>query len=159
MLTEKEIKRNSILIWIISLLLVITIICTYWVINYFVDVPIFPHIKDENIKLLIGIVTTFSITMTGFVAAIGAYTLSISNSASFNLWRNCGYLRLFYHLYAVSITSLLLTFSFCLLMLLNGVSLYWLKLILSLVILNCIHIALLTASAINQAKNSGEKLS
>lgn len=144
----------SICIWVISLVLVPAFYFIYWLVTKGYDAPIFPHITKESINTLVGIITSFSITMTGFIAAIGAYILSISHIPSFKLWRNSGYLTIFYNLYAASIVFLLITFSLCILMLLSGYSLVWTKAILCLVIVNFIHISLLTIAAINQSRKS-----
>jgi len=153
-LSNKEIKLFAMIMWIVSTLLSPVLLFIYWRITEYTGVSLFPNIAPKNADLLIGTITSFSITMTGFIAAIGAYILSVSNNPSFALWRNAGYLKLFYHLYAASITFLLFTFSFCILMLLFGQTVILLKVILTLVIVNFIHIALLTTTAINQTKNS-----
>jgi hypothetical protein len=144
----------SVFIWVTSLVLVPVFYLIYWLVTQGYDTPIFPHITKASINTLVGIITSFSITMTGFIAAIGAYILSISHSPTFMLWRNSGYLTIFYNLYAVSIVFLLITFSLCILMLLSGYSLVWTKVILCLVIVNFIHISLLTVAAINQSRKS-----
>jgi hypothetical protein len=153
-LSDKEIKSFATLLWLASALVVPFLLLIYWGLTKWAGVSLFPNIIPKNTDLLIGIVTSFSITMTGFIAAIGAYIISVSNNPSFRFWRSAGYLKLFYHLYAVSITFLLLTFSFCILMLLSGQVVILLKVILTLVLVNFIHIALITTSAINQTKNS-----
>jgi hypothetical protein len=153
-LSNKEIKSFALVMWLISALLSPALLFIYWRITEYTGVSLFPNIVPKNADLLIGIITSFSITMTGFIAAIGAYILSVSNKPSFKIWRNAGYLKLFYHLYAASITFLLFTFSFCILMLLSGQAVILLKVILTLVIVNFIHIALITTTAINQTKNS-----
>ncbi|GAA0820717.1 hypothetical protein GCM10009111_26620 [Colwellia asteriadis] len=153
-LSNDEIKSFARGIWLISALLSPALLFIYWIITKCIGVSLFPHIVPKNTDLLISILTSFSMTMTGFIAAIGAYILSVSNNPSFTLWRNAGYLKLFYHLYAAAITFLLFTFSLCILMLLSGQTIIWLKIILTLIVVNFIHIALITTSAINQTKNS-----
>ena len=135
-LSNKEIKSFATVMWLTSVLLSPALLSIYWGITEWTGVSLFPNIALKNTDLLISIVTSFSITMTGFIAAIGAYIISVSNKPSFALWRNAGYLKLFYHLYAASITFLLFTFSFCILMLLSGQAVIWLKVILTLVIVN-----------------------
>ena len=154
MISETNKFKFSVFIWVMSLVLVPAFYFIYWLVTKGYDAPIFPHITKASINTLVGIITSFSITMTGFIAAIGAYILSISNSPTFMLWRNSGYLTIFYNLYAVSIIFLLITFSLCVLMLLSGYSLIWTKVILCLVIVNFLHISLLTIAAINQSKKS-----
>lgn len=153
-LTDKEITKSAIVIWSVSIILIPILLGFYWLITYITGSSLFPNISTNNTIGLVSTVTSFSITMTGFIAAIGAYILSVSNKPRFNLWRNAGYLALFYHLYAASILFLLVTFSACILMLLSGPTTTWLKIILTLVIVNFVHIALITISAINQTKNA-----
>lgn len=153
-LTNQEITNSAIVIWSASTVLAPILLGFYWLITWATGTSLFPSISTSRTTGLVSIVTSFSITMTGFVAAIGAYILSVSNKPRFNLWRNAGYLTLFYHLYAVSIVFLLATFSACILMLLSGATTIWLKVILTLVIVNFTHIGLITVSAINQTKKA-----
>jgi hypothetical protein len=153
-LSNKDISTFATVMWLASIMSAPAVLLIYWVVGRSSFSPIFPNITDSSIDLLLGVIATFSITMTGFIAAIGAYLLSVSSSPSFNLWRNAGYLKLFYHLYAAAITFLLLTFSFCVLALLLGKVFIFLKITLALLLVNFAHIALITISAINQTNNS-----
>jgi hypothetical protein len=153
-LTNTEIRNGAYAIWATTIAISPILLLLYWMATNYYELSPFPNISLAKIEVLVGIITTFSITMTGFIAAIGAYILSVSNKPKFISWRKAGYLRLFYHLYAVSIVFLLVTFSACILMLLMGQTTLWLKVILTLMLVNFLHIALITISAINQAKNS-----
>ncbi|HDY8135298.1 MULTISPECIES: hypothetical protein [Vibrio] len=113
---------------------------------------LFPRIMPSNIPVILGFVTTFSITMTGFIAAIGAYLLTVSRTPAFTEWREEGYLSVFFHLYGAAIVFLLLTFGLCILMALNNMNIVWLKFILCTVLVNLIHIILITIIVVNQAK-------
>jgi hypothetical protein len=154
MLTNKEIRNIQVQLWVCSFIFVIIGYLIYQGFDWWLDNSLFPNIKKNNISVLVGLVTTFSITMTGFIAAIGAYTLSISRSPNFTEWRNAGYLSIFYHLYAVSIVFLLLTFLLCIVVLLIGLKLFLIKVILLCVLLNIIHIACLAYAVINQSKKA-----
>ena len=154
MLTDKEIRNIQVKLWLYSFAFVIVGYLIYQGLDWYFDNPLFPNIKKDNISALVGLVTTFSITMTGFIAAIGAYTLSISRSPNFTEWRNAGYLSIFYHLYAVSIVFLLLTFLLCIVVLLMGLKLFLIKVILLCVLLNIIHIVCLAYAVINQSQKA-----
>ncbi|MFB2827683.1 hypothetical protein [Aeromonas veronii] len=153
MLTEREERYWKALVWVISTICPPLIISIYNFIFWIKGSSLFPTIISANITTIIGIVTSFSITMTGFIAAIGAYLLSISRSPAFSEWKNNGYLSVFFNLYGAAIIFLLATFGACLMMLLTQTTIYWLKIVLSLVIVNLFHIISITYIVINQAKN------
>ncbi|WP_219575273.1 hypothetical protein, partial [Vibrio parahaemolyticus] len=88
----------------------------------------------------------------GFIAAIGAYLLSVSRNPTFSEWRNNGYLSVFFNLYGAAIIFLLATFGACLMMLLVGISMWWLKVILSLVVVNLMHVIVITYIVVSQSK-------
>ena len=92
--------------------------------------------------------------MTGFIAAIGAYLLVVSQTSAFSEWREEGYLSVFFHLYGAAIVFLLLTFGLCILMALDNMGIGWLKLILCSVVLNLVHIILITFIVVSQARLS-----
>lgn len=154
MLSVNEERWWKLFIWLLSAILAPLIIAIYNVIITVNGVSLFPSINNGNIPTIIGIVTTFSITMTGFIAAIGAYLLSISRSPAFNEWRNGGYLSIFFNLYSAAIIFLLVTFGFCIVMLLSQSTMLWLKVILSLVVVNLSHITSITYIVVSQAKNN-----
>lgn len=154
MLTENDEKCWKRVIWLLSALGVPIILGIYHLLFMWKGSSLFPAINPENISTMLGIITTFSITMTGFIAAIGAYLLSISRNPTFSEWRNKGYLTVFFNLYGVSIIFLLATFGTCLMMLLTSMSMWWLKIVLSQVILNLIHIVAITYIVVSQAKAS-----
>ncbi|KPM97653.1 hypothetical protein [Vibrio alginolyticus] len=151
MLTDRDERTWSIAVWIISL---VTLFALYGICLLITNFgrPIFPNIQEGNLGTLLGIVTSFSITMVGFIAAIAAYLLSISKNKAFNEWRASGYLTVFFNIYGASIVGLIGTFALCVIMLLDNMNLFWLKLILSFVALNIIHILLTTYIVVNQAK-------
>lgn len=152
MLTEKDEKFWGIAVWILSVLGVPIILGFYHLLFMWKGTSLFPVINPENVSTMLSIVTTFSITMTGFIAAIGAYLLSISRSPTFSEWRNKGYLSVFFNLYGATIVFLLVTFATCLMMLLTNMNMWWLKVILSLVVVNLIHIISITYIVVSQAK-------
>ncbi|ARV75003.1 hypothetical protein [Vibrio campbellii] len=152
MLTEIEEKSWKRRAWLWSFLAVPVILGFYHLLVWLAGSSLFPVIKPSNIPTLLGIVTTFSITMTGFIAAIGAYLLSVSRNPTFSEWRNNGYLSVFFNLYGAAIIFLLATFGACLMMLLAGTTMWWLKIILSLVIVNLMHIVLITYIVVSQSK-------
>ncbi|EPG7578011.1 hypothetical protein M0K77_002415 [Providencia rettgeri] len=152
MLTEKDEKCWGKAVWILSVLGVPVILAFYHLLIMWKGTSLFPVIISGNISTMLGIVTTFSITMTGFIAAIGAYLLSISRSSTFSEWRNSGYLSVFFNLYGVTIVFSLVTFATCLMMLLTNMNMWWLKIILSLVIVNLIQIISITYIVVCQAK-------
>ncbi|HFK8542659.1 TPA: hypothetical protein ACG0QJ_001568 [Proteus mirabilis] len=152
MLTEKDEKFWGRAVWILSILGVPIILGFYHLLLMWKGTSLFPFINPKDISVMLSIVTTFSITMTGFIAAIGAYLLSISRSPTFSEWRNKGYLSIFFNLYGATIVFLLVTFATCLMMLLTNMNMWWLKLILSLVIVNLIHIVSITYIVVSQAK-------
>ena len=160
MLTDREETLWKGGVWLLSTLFVFFVFASYEVVVYFKSSgSFFPNIMPQNLPIILGFLTTFSITMTGFIAAIGAYLLTVSRSAAFTEWRDEGYLSIFFHLYGAAIVFLLLTFSLCVLMVLDNMAIVWLKLILCLVILNFIHIILITFIAVNQAKSGDEESS
>lgn len=153
MLTERDERNWKIGIWLLSLAGIVLTHLAYNLVIWIYGSSLFPTIAPKNIPTILGIVTTFSITMTGFIAAIGAYLLSVSGNPVFNEWRNNGYLSVFFNLYGAAIIFLLATFGACLIMLLVGINTWWLKIILSLVVMNTIHIILITFIVVGQAKN------
>lgn len=152
MLNNNDIKNAGFIIWLLPLLISLTILFLYEAFSFFCKDPFFPDFDAKHISVILGITTTFSITMTGFIAAIGAYLLSISRSVVFNRWRNHGYLEVFFKLYGASILCLLGTFLSCILTILFGNSLVWLKITLSLLLVNIMHILTITYAVINQFK-------
>ncbi|WP_219079331.1 hypothetical protein [Vibrio parahaemolyticus] len=110
MLTDNEEKWWKRGVWGLSFLGVPMILAIYHFIIWIKGTPFFPAINPANIPTMLGIVTTFSITMTGFIAAIGAYLLSVSRNPTFSEWRNNGYLSVFFNLYGAAIIFLLATF-------------------------------------------------
>lgn len=152
MLTEREEKWWKILVWLLSLTSVVAVLIIYHLIVWLKGGPIFPKIQQANISAILGIVTSFSITMTGFIAAIGAYLLSVSRNPTFSEWRNNGYLSIFFNLYGAAIVFLLGTFGASLMMLVTTGGMWWLKVILSLVIVNLMHVVIITYIVVNQAK-------
>lgn len=145
-------------VWIFSLLLIIVVFGGYEGIVKLTGVKsFFPLIMPDNLPTILGFITTFSITMTGFIAAIGAYLLAVSRTSAFSEWREEGYLSVFFHLYGAAIAFLLLTFGLCILMALDNMGIGWLKLILSSVVLNLVHIVLITFIVVNQAKFSEDE--
>ena len=152
MLTNREEYWWKKAIWGISFLGAPIILILYQIFIYFNGASAFPAINPQNFPAILGIVTTFSITMTGFIAAIGAYLLSISRTPTFNEWRQNGYLSVFFSLYAASIFFLLITFGVCLMMLLTIMSIWWLKIILAIVVVNLLHIISITFIVVSQAK-------
>lgn len=152
MLSDNEEKWWKRGVWFLSILAVSFVWIFYHMAVFIKGAPLFPTIKPANIPTILGIVTSFSITMTGFIAAIGAYLLSVSKNSTFIEWRNSGYLSVFFNLYGAAIIFLLITFGACLMMLLVGTTMWWLKLILSFVVINLIHIMLITYIVINQSK-------
>ncbi|HFG9425039.1 TPA: hypothetical protein ACGHKC_004569, partial [Salmonella enterica subsp. enterica serovar 1,4,[5],12:b:-] len=105
MLTNKQIKFFSALSWLVSIaiasILVFTAICTD---------STFIIINKDNIIGAATLLGTFDFTMTGFIAAVGAYLISITGKVSFLKWSQEGYVSIFYNLYAQSIVFLLLSF-------------------------------------------------
>ncbi len=153
MLTDREevIWKGG--VWLLSALLILVVFGAYeGVVSWKGNGSLFPRIMPSNLPTILGFLTTFSITMTGFIAAIGAYLLTVSRSPAFTEWREEGYLAIFFHLYGAAIVFLLLTFGLCVLMVLDNMSIIWLKFILSSVVLNLIHIVLITFIVVNQAK-------
>lgn len=157
MLTERDEKWWKRGVWILSTLGVPVIVGIYHFALWVKGTPFFPPINPANIPTMLGIVTTFSITMTGFIAAIGAYLLSVSRNPTFSEWRNNGYLSVFFNLYGAAIIFLLATFGTCLMMLLAGTTMWWLKVILSLVVINLIHIVLITYIVVSQANANDDE--
>lgn len=152
MLTEIEEKSWKRRVWLWSILATPVIIGFYHLLVWLTGSSLFPVIKTSNIPIMLGIVTTFSITMTGFIAAIGAYLLSVSRNPTFSEWRNNGYLSIFFNLYGAAIIFLLATFGASLIMLMTGSTMWFLKIILSLVVLNLLHIVLITYIVVSQSK-------
>ena len=140
-------------VWGISFLGVPIVLGIYHFFIFLTGTTLFPAISLKNLPTILGIVTTFSITMTGFIAAIGAYLISVSRNPTFNEWRQNGYLTVFFNLYGASIIFLLVTFGVCLMMLLTNMSVWWLKIILSLVIVNLVHIVSITYIVVSQSKS------
>jgi len=114
----------------------------------------FIAVKSDSVKEIMTMLSSFSITMTGFVAAIGAYIISISHKVSFVKWKVNGYIRPFYHLYGMCIVFLLLTFVLCVANSMISIGFVMLKLTLSVFIVNLIHIALLTLVVIGQSRSA-----
>lgn len=156
MLTDKDEKWWKIGVWGLSLFSVPLILIIYHLFIWIHGEPLFPAINAKNIPTILSIITSFSITMTGFIAAIGAYLLSVSRTPTFSEWRNNGYLSVFFNLYGAAIVCLLITFATCLLMMLSVMTMWWLKIIISLVILNLAHIILITGIVVNLAKVQDE---
>ncbi|MDM5091069.1 hypothetical protein OB947_19535 [Aeromonas bestiarum] len=156
MLTERKEKWWKVSVWLLSFISVFVVLMLYHFFIWLKGGPIFPKIQPTNITTILGIVTSFSITMTGFIAAIGAYLLSVSRNPTFSEWRNNGYLSIFFNLYGAAIIFLLGTFGASLMMLVATGGMWWLKIILSLVVVNLIHVITITYIVVNQAKVNDE---
>jgi len=154
-LTNKEIKLTCISLWGGSCLLVLFLYFGFGVLRHFFEMS-FIVIKNESIKDIMTMLSGFSITMTGFIAAIGAYLLSISHKKSFIRWKVAGYLQVFYHLYLMCVFFLLITFILCIAnsIIYSGVML--LKLALSFFAVNVIHIIFLTLIVVGQSRSAEE---
>ena len=145
-------------VWFYSLFLIVLVFGGYEaVVELTGGKTFFPLIMPSHLPTILGFITTFSITMTGFIAAIGAYLLAVSRSPAFSEWREEGYLSVFFHLYGAAIVFLLLTFGLCILMALDNMTITWLKFILSSVILNLVHIIMITFIVVNQARLSEDE--
>lgn len=98
MLTNQAIVKINIATWGVSILtaVIFTLIAVFCENQYI-------EIKPEGIIGIATLLGTFSFTMTGFIAAIGAYIISVSDKTSFLKWRQQGYINIFYHLYGQSI--------------------------------------------------------
>ncbi|HGJ4739063.1 TPA: hypothetical protein ACJGQB_001359, partial [Salmonella enterica subsp. enterica serovar 1,4,[5],12:b:-] len=96
----------------------------------------------------------FDFTMTGFIAAVGAYLISITGKVSFLKWSQEGYVSIFYNLYAQSIVFLLLSFIACMLSIITAenISSLLLKCAFFIFPLNMSHILVLTIIALQQIK-------
>lgn len=153
MLSDRQEKVWIGKVWSFSILLILIVFGGYEALVKLAGVKsFFPLIMPNNLPTILGFITTFSITMTGFIAAIGAYLLAVSRSPTFSEWREEGYLSVFFHLYGAAIVFLLLTFGLCVLMALDNMAIFWLKLILSSVVLNLVHIILITFIVVSQAR-------
>lgn len=149
MLTNKKIKFFSALSWLVSIaiasILVFTAICTD---------STFIIINKDNIIGAATLLGTFDFTMTGFIAAVGAYLISITRKVSFLKWSQEGYVSIFYNLYAQSIVFLLLSFIACMLSIITAenISSLLLKCAIFISPLNMSHILVLTIIALQQMK-------
>lgn len=95
MLTNQAIVIINLATWGVSILIavvfsLIAVFCE----NQYIE------IKPEGIIGIATLLGTFSFTMTGFIAAIGAYIISVSDKTSFLRWRQQGYINIFYHIWA-----------------------------------------------------------
>ncbi|USE68781.1 hypothetical protein CTT31_06455 [Pseudoalteromonas maricaloris] len=98
------------------------------------------EVSESRLVAITTITSTYGFTMTGFVAAIGAYLLSLGSKVSFNFWKNGGNLKVFFHLYAAALFLLFACFisSLLLLAVFNNALLYvamWSALITSILYL------------------------
>lgn len=147
MLTNRTIKVINIITWVVSTLIAVVLfsIAIFCNTQYVV-------IKDESIVGIATLLGTFGFTMTGFIAAIGAYIISVSDKESFLKWRQQGYIYIFYHIYGQSIVFLLMTFLLCMIAIITPLYLasIILKCGLYLLFLNIIHIILMTVITLGQ---------
>ncbi|EKD6407779.1 TPA: hypothetical protein N6790_000837 [Escherichia coli] len=147
MLTNQAIVKINIATWGVSILtaVIFTLIAVFCENQYI-------EIEPEGIIGIATLLGTFSFTMTGFIAAIGAYIISVSDKTSFLKWRQQGYINIFYHLYGQSIVFLLVTFLLCMVAIIMpfNVALTILKCGLYIIILNIIHIILITVITLGQ---------
>ncbi|WP_413453564.1 hypothetical protein [Erwinia persicina] len=153
MLTNKEIKYLNLMIWGGTLAFIIIF---YILINIVKNtLPKEFIIFDKgSAKDIVAMVSGFSITMTGFVAAIGAYIISISGKPSFVSWKSEGYLSAFYHLYGLTIIFLLTSFLLCILNTLISSGSLIIKILISTLLVNITHIIIMTYVIIIQSKKT-----
>ncbi|NYB29296.1 hypothetical protein [Pantoea agglomerans] len=151
MLTSKTIEWANIITWMISILIASLLFCISIFFNN--KLIVIDNNKIIGAATLLG---TFSFTMTGFVAAIGAYIISISEKASFLKWKRGGYIYIFYHIYAQTIIFLLASFVLCMLSLItaDALALTIIKLGLYLLPLNLLHIVAITIITLKQMQKS-----
>lgn len=151
-LSEKNLKVFILIVWLAPVLIFICLLGLYEGISYCLGHGLFTVIKKSAFSAFISTISTYSVTMTGFIAAIGAYISSISHKPSYAKWRQAGYDKIFYNLYAATILVLLLIFSESIFMLLTGDSLFVLKVILLSLVVSIIQIIFLTIIIVNQSK-------
>ncbi len=151
MLTNQSIKVISLITWVVSIIIAVCLFlfATFCKNDYVV-------LKDESIVGVATLLGTFGFTMTGFIAAIGAYIISVSDKKSFLKWRQQGYIYIFYHIYGQSIIFLLMTFLLCMLAIITPQNLAStiLKCGLYLLLLNILHIILITVITIGQMQKN-----
>ncbi|ASM24320.1 hypothetical protein BVG89_23880 [Serratia marcescens] len=147
MLTNQTIEKINLITWGVSILIAIilsslAVFCN----NQYIE------IKQESVIGIATLLGTFSFTMTGFIAAIGAYIISISDKQSFLKWRQRGYIYVFYHIYGQSIIFLLLSFLLCMIAIITPfhLSIDILKCGIYLLLLNILHIILMTVITLGQ---------
>lgn len=147
MLTNQTIKRVNLITWGVSILIAIilfslAVLCN----NQYIEIT---QGSVIGIATLLG---TFSFTMTGFIAAIGAYIISVSDRQSFLKWKQQGYIYIFYHMYGQSIIFLLLSFLLCMVAIITpfNLAIAILKCGIYLLLLNILHIILMTVITLGQ---------
>ncbi|MFJ5348881.1 hypothetical protein BV924_00925 [Pectobacterium odoriferum] len=147
MLTNQAIKITNLITWGVSIFISIFLSSlAIWCDNQYIE------IKQENIIGIATLLGTFSFTMTGFIAAIGAYIISVSDKKSFLKWKQKGYIYIFYHIYGQSIVFLLISFLTCMAAIITPfyLGLTILKCGVYLLILNIMHIILMTIITLGQ---------
>ncbi|TQF71138.1 hypothetical protein [Pseudoalteromonas luteoviolacea] len=105
-LTKSDVKTLKKICWGVVLLLPPVLSSAMW---YFIQ-PSSITISEARLTAVATIIATYGFTMTGFVAAIGAYLISKEEQPSFQFWKNGNNLEVFFHLYAASIYILFVTF-------------------------------------------------
>jgi len=149
MLTNTQIKFFSGLSWLVSIVIASILVFT----AIYTDSTVI-IINKDNIIGAATLLGTFDFTMTGFIAAVGAYIISITGKVSFLKWSQEGYVFIFYNLYAQSIVFLLLSFIGCMLSIItaDNISNLILKCAIFIFPLNTAHILMLTVIALQQMK-------
>lgn len=147
MLTNTQIKVTNIITWVVSILLAVILVC-----SAIFSKSNFIIINETNITGAATLLGTFDFTMTGFIAAVGAYIISLTEKTSFLKWKQKGYVFVFYHFYAQSIIFLLISFILCMLSLVttSSTALMILKYAVYLLPLNILHIILITVITLKQ---------
>ena len=143
-LTKEEIRDKKILFIVYSISFLLIINSIYEFITRVCDITLFTLTSMETVSNLIVIIATFSFTMTGFVAAMGTYIISISGKPSFKRWKNQGYLSIYKYYYLCTLTALFITFSLCVFYYLVPFQLFILKQILVMSVINLIHVMVIT---------------
>lgn len=149
MLTNSQIKFFSRLSWLVSTAFAFILVSVAACIDSTTII-----INKDNTIGVATLLGTFDFTMTGFIAAVGAYIISITGKVSFLRWSQEGYVFIFYHLYAQSIVFLLLSFIACMLSIItvDNISNSTLRSAIFILPLNMAHILILTIIALQQVK-------